>query len=63
MSLGAVVEAEDLFSASTSSLPIIASAIDDDRVHEETLATGCVAYLRKPLLAHLLIGAINKAVQ
>jgi AmiR/NasT family two-component response regulator len=32
-------------------------------VHEETLATGCVAYLRKPLLAHLLIGAINKAVQ
>ena len=57
------MEAEDLLSASTSSLPVIfTSAVDDDRVHEETLATGCVAYLRKPLLAHLPIGAINKAV-
>jgi FixJ family two-component response regulator len=50
--------------ASGSTLPVIfISAIDDESVHEEALATGCVAYLRKPFLAHLLITAINKAVQ
>ena len=50
--------------ASGSSLPIIfISAVDDESVHEEALATGCVAYLRKPFLAHLLIGAIGKAVR
>jgi FixJ family two-component response regulator len=49
--------------ASGSSLPVIfISAVDDESVHEEALATGCVAYLRKPFQAHLLIGAINKAV-
>ena len=50
--------------ASGSRLPVIfISAVDDESVHEEALAAGCVAYLRKPFLAHLLIGAINKAVQ
>jgi FixJ family two-component response regulator len=50
--------------ASGSSLPVIfISAVDDESVHEEALATGCVAYLRKPFLAHLLIAAINKSVQ
>lgn len=49
--------------ASGSNLPVIfISAVDDESVHEEAVATGCVAYLRKPFLAHLLIGAINKAV-
>ena len=50
--------------ASGSGLPVIfISAVDDESVHEEALAAGCVAYLRKPFLAHLLIGAINKAIQ
>jgi FixJ family two-component response regulator len=49
--------------ASGSNLPVIfISAVDDESVHEEAIEVGCVAYLRKPFLAHLLIGAINKAV-
>lgn len=49
--------------ASGSNLPVIfISAVDDETVHEEAIEAGCVAYLRKPFLAHLLIGAINKAV-
>jgi FixJ family two-component response regulator len=49
--------------ASGAGLPVIfISAVDDESVHEEALATGCVAYLCKPFLAHLLISAINKAV-
>ena len=58
------IELRRKLTASGFSLPVIfISAVDDENVHEEALATGCVAYLRKPFLAHLLIGAINKAVQ
>ena len=50
-------------SAAGSRLPVIfISAVDDEIVHEEAIESGCVAYLRKPFLAHLLIGAINKAI-
>lgn len=56
------IELRRRLTASGSSLPVIfISAVDDENVHEEALATGCVAYFRKPFLAHLLIGAINKA--
>jgi len=49
--------------ASGSRLPVIfISAVDDETVHDEAVATGCVAYLHKPFLADVLIGAINKAL-
>jgi FixJ family two-component response regulator len=49
--------------AEGSQLPVIfISAVDDEALHEEAIESGCVAYLRKPFLAHLLIGAINKAI-
>ena len=47
---------------SGSQLPIIfVTAIDNEAVHQQAMDAGCVAYLRKPFLAHLLIGAIEKA--
>ena len=47
---------------SGSQLPIIfVTAMDNEAVHQQAMDAGCVAYLRKPFLAHLLIGAIEKA--
>jgi FixJ family two-component response regulator len=44
-------------------LPVIfITALDDELIHQTALDAGCVAYLRKPFPAHLLIGAIEKAV-
>ena len=49
--------------AEGSHLPVIfISAEDDETLHEAAIESGCVAYLRKPFLAQLLIGAINKAI-
>jgi FixJ family two-component response regulator len=43
-------------------LPIIfITGFDDEATRREAMAAGCVAYLRKPFPAHLLIGAIRKA--
>jgi len=47
---------------SGSQLPIIfVTAIDNEAVHQQAMDAGCIAYLRKPVLARLLIGAIEKA--
>jgi len=47
---------------SGSQLPIIfVTAIDNEAVHQQAMDAGCAAYLRKPVLARLLIGAIEKA--
>ena len=40
---------------------IFITAVDDEATHKEAMEAGCVAYLRKPFLASLLIGAIDKA--
>ncbi len=46
--------------SSGSNLPVIfMTAIDNEATHREAFAVGCVAYLRKPFLAKLLIDAIN----
>ena len=43
-------------------LPVIfITALDDEATEKEATEAGCVAYLRKPFLASLLIGAIDKA--
>jgi FixJ family two-component response regulator len=44
------------------SLPVIfITAIEDDAVQRDAMASGCIAYLRKPFPAGLLIGAIKEA--
>jgi FixJ family two-component response regulator len=46
--------------ASGRNLPVIfMTAIDSDATREDALEAGCIAYLRKPFLAKLLIDAIN----
>ena len=48
--------------ASGSQLPIIfITAIEDEAAVQEAMAAGCVAFLRKPFTARLLIGAIDTA--
>jgi FixJ family two-component response regulator len=46
--------------SSGSDLPVIfMTAIDNEATRQEAFEVGCVAYLRKPFLAKLLIDAIN----
>jgi FixJ family two-component response regulator len=46
--------------SSGSVLPVIfMTAIDNEATRREAFDVGCVAYLRKPFLAELLIDAIN----
>ena len=40
---------------------IFITAVDDEATRKEATNAGCVAYLRKPFLASLLVGAIDKA--
>jgi FixJ family two-component response regulator len=48
--------------ASDCKVPVIfITALDDEAIQREAMETGCVAYLRKPFPANLLIGAIDKA--
>ena len=43
-------------------LPVIfITAVTDDATHREAMDAGCVACLRKPFSASLLLGAINEA--
>jgi FixJ family two-component response regulator len=45
-----------------SKLPVIfITAVDDEATQQEAMEVGCVAFLRKPFQANLLIGAIDKA--
>jgi FixJ family two-component response regulator len=46
--------------SSGSNLPVIfMTAIDDEATRREAFDVGCVAFLKKPFLAKLLIDAIN----
>jgi FixJ family two-component response regulator len=46
--------------SSGSDMPVIfMSAIDSEATRQEAFEVGCVAYLKKPFLAELLIDAIN----
>jgi len=49
--------------SSGRNLPVIfMTAIDDEATRQEAFDVGCVAYLKKPFLAKLLLDAINAAV-
>jgi FixJ family two-component response regulator len=45
----------------SSSSVIFITSSDDENIHKQAVAAGCVACLRKPFLASTLIGAIDKA--
>jgi FixJ family two-component response regulator len=46
---------------SGTDLPVIfMTAIDNEATRQDAFDAGCIAYLRKPFLANLLIDAINK---
>lgn len=56
------IELRRQLTASGNPLPVIfITALDDQVTEREATASGCVAYLRKPFLGKLLIGAIDKA--
>ena len=57
------IELQRRLKASGCRLPIIfITAIEDDATRREAMAAGCVAYLRKPFVARLLIDAIDTAM-
>jgi FixJ family two-component response regulator len=56
------IELQRRLTSSGRGLPVIfMTAIDDEATRQEALDAGCIAYLRKPFLAKLLIDAINQA--
>ena len=56
------IELRRRLSASGSHIPVIfITALDDDATRKQATDAGCAAYLRKPFLADLLIGAIEQA--
>ena len=54
------VDLKRQLTASGSNLPVIfMTAIDTEITRQEAFDAGCIAYLKKPFLAKLLIDAIN----
>jgi FixJ family two-component response regulator len=57
------VDLKRRLAASGRNLPVIfMTAVDDEATRKEAFDVGCVAYLKKPFLAKLLIDAINAVV-
>ena len=55
------IDLQRRLTSSGTDLPVIfMTAIDNEATRQEAFDAGCVAYLRKPFLANLLIDAINK---
>jgi len=58
------IELRRRLKAVRSKLPVIfITAVDDEATQQEAMDVGCVAYLRKPFAADLLLGAIDKATR
>ena len=54
------IDLQRRLTSSGTDLPVIfMTAIDNEATRQEAFDAGCVAYLRKPFLANLLIDAIN----
>jgi FixJ family two-component response regulator len=55
------IDLQRQLTSSGTNLPVIfMTAIDDEATRQEAFDAGCIAYLRKPFLAKLLIDAINR---
>jgi FixJ family two-component response regulator len=58
------IELRRHLAVSGSPLPVIfMTAFDDEATRTTAQSTGCIAYLHKPFVANLLIGAIKRATQ
>ncbi|MGY4284207.1 FixJ family two-component response regulator [Bradyrhizobium sp. LM2.7] len=54
------IDLQRRLSSTGTDLPVIfMTAIDNEATRQEAFDAGCIAYLRKPFLAKLLIDAIN----
>ena len=54
------IDLQRRLTSSRTDLPVIfMTAIDNEATRQEAFDAGCIAYLRKPFLAKLLIDAIN----
>jgi FixJ family two-component response regulator len=43
-------------------IPVVfMTAFDDEATHKDAIDAGCIAYLHKPFLGHILIGALERA--
>jgi FixJ family two-component response regulator len=40
---------------------VFMTAFDDDATRKDAVDAGCIAYLHKPFLGHMLIGALDRA--
>ena len=55
------IELRRRLAANGCTVPVIfMTALDDEATRREALATGCIAFLKKPFAAELLMGAIAK---
>lgn len=58
------IELRRKLTASGSSIPtIFMTAVDDEEIRQTAIEAGCIAFLRKPFAARLLIDAIDKAAR
>ncbi|MBR1331034.1 response regulator transcription factor [Bradyrhizobium ottawaense] len=56
------IDLKKRLTSSGSDFPVIfMTAVESEATRQEAVDAGCVAYLRKPFLAQLLIDAINRA--
>jgi FixJ family two-component response regulator len=56
------IELRRRLAASGCATPVVfMTAFDDETTQKEAVDAGCIAYLHKPFLAHLLIGALETA--
>jgi FixJ family two-component response regulator len=54
------IDLQRQLTSSGRNLPVIfMTAVDSEAARQEAIEVGCVAYLRKPFLAKLLIDAVN----
>ena len=57
------IELQNRLTANGSTIPIIfMTATDDEVTQQEAVEAGCIAYLRKPFLARLLMAALAVAI-
>jgi FixJ family two-component response regulator len=56
------IELRRRLAAAGCATPVVfMTAFDDEATHKDAVDAGCIAYLHKPFLAHLLIGALQRA--
>jgi FixJ family two-component response regulator len=58
------IELRRRIAASGCAIPVVfMTAFDDETIRKDAVDAGCIAYLHKPFLARLLIGALERAAR